>query len=139
MSRSKRSAELPPPPEFLLDRNLGKAVPRRLAELGWRVQRIGDRFADDAQHVPDEEWVEYGLARGWVPLCKDGRIKGRAHEREPIERLSGVLFYLDNQQLLIDEMVSRIHQSQVRIYRAVARGGPAIYSIGEASITLTWP
>lgn len=96
-------------------------------------------FHNDAMDVPDEEWVEHALTRGWVPLCKDGRIKGRSHEREPIERLSGVLFYLNNQSLRIEAMVSRIHQAQPHVYRAVARGGPAIYAITESGIIRTWP
>ncbi|MDT0380781.1 toxin-antitoxin system, toxin component, PIN family protein [Streptomyces sp. DSM 42041] len=114
-------------------------MPARLAELGWRIRRIAEEFDNDAQAVPDEEWVEFGLVRGWVPLCKDGRIKGRAHEREPLERLSGVLFYLNNQSLRIDAMVDRIHRARADVHRAVARGGPAVYAITDSGIARTWP
>lgn len=127
------------PPEFLLDRNMGKVTPARLAELGWRVHRIAEHFPDDAQDTADEVWVEFALERGWVPLCKDGRIKGRAREHEPLGRYRGVLFYLDNQRLLIEEMVRRIHGAQAQVYRAVRREGPAIYAIGDGVIRRTWP
>lgn len=140
MTRSRRSAELEPePPEFLLDRNLGKTVPVRLTELGWKVHRIAEFFPNDAQEVEDEEWISLGLDYGWVPLCKDGRIKTRTHERQPLEERNGVLFYLDNQQLRLDEMVRRIHGAQAEIYRAVHRGGPATYAIGDCAIRRTWP
>ncbi|MFI2435762.1 toxin-antitoxin system, toxin component, PIN family protein [Streptomyces sp. NPDC018693] len=122
-----------------MDRNLGKTVPSRLRGLGWQLHLVADEFPDDGQRTPDEEWVEHGLLRGWVPLCKDGRIKGRDREREPIERLGGVLFYLENQSLRIDEMVQRIHQAQAQIYRAVIRGGPAIYAIKNPAVNKTWP
>ena len=126
-------------PEFCVDRNLGKSVPARLSELGWTMHLIAEEFPNDAQAVSDADWIDYGLNRGWVPLCKDGRIRGRDHEREPIERHAGVLFYLDNQQLLVDEMVRRIARAGAEIIKAVARSGPALYAIGADTIRQTWP
>jgi hypothetical protein len=87
------------PLEFFLDRGLGRGVADGLRAHGWLVHRVADHFPDDAQCVADEDWLSYGLERGWVPLCKDGRIKGRHHEREPLVVHSAVLFHLDNQQL----------------------------------------
>ncbi|MFK0169222.1 toxin-antitoxin system, toxin component, PIN family protein [Streptomyces sp. NPDC090306] len=139
MTRSNPSSGLPAPPEFLFDRNLGKSVPARLAALGWRVHLITVEFPDDAQDIPDETWIAHGLRRGWHPLCKDGRIKTRAHEREPLVDAAGVLFYLDNQQLPIAEMVRRIHGAQADIYRAARRKGPAAYAIGSDGLRRTWP
>ncbi|WP_447005398.1 hypothetical protein ACRAKI_02325 [Saccharothrix isguenensis] len=106
---------------------------------GWLVHRIAEYFPDDAQCVADEDWLSYGLERGWVPLCKDGRIKGRNHEREPLVVHSAVLFYLNNQQLRRDEMVARFHRVRSAIDHAVERGGPAVYAIGESAIRRTWP
>ncbi|MFC6091863.1 hypothetical protein [Saccharothrix lopnurensis] len=126
-------------PEFFLDRGLGRGVADGLRELDWSVHRITDHFPDDAQCVADEEWLAYGLERGWVPLCKDGRIKGRNHEREPLVVHSAVLFYLNNQQLRRDQMVDRFRCSRPAIDRAVERGGPAVYAIGESGIRRTWP
>ncbi|MFI0943599.1 toxin-antitoxin system, toxin component, PIN family protein [Streptomyces sp. NPDC021020] len=139
MSRSKRSVEPLELPEFCVDRNLGRAVPAHLIALGWRLHLIADVFPDDAQDIADEDWIRYGLEHQWVPLCKDGRIKGKEHERRPLLDHSAVLFYLDNQQLRIDEMVRRIHRAQPEIVRAVGRKGPAAYAIGELAIRRTWP
>jgi PIN domain-containing protein len=126
------------PPEFFLDRSLGRRVAEGLTAYGWTIHRVAEHFPDDAQFVPDEVWLAYGLERGWSPLCKDGRIRGRQVEREPLERFQAVLFYLDNQRLLVDEMVWRFQRSRDSIYRAVRRG-PATYAVGTGGIKRTWP
>ncbi|MCG7203780.1 hypothetical protein [Streptomyces arenae] len=68
-----------------------------LRACGWTVHRIGDAFPADGQNMPDEEWIAYGLDRSWVPLSKDGRIKTRDLEIQPVLEREAVLFYLDNQ------------------------------------------
>lgn len=118
---------------------MGRRVAERLTELGWVVHRAAEHFPDDAQHVADEDWLTYGLERGWSPLCKDGRIRGRQAERAPIERMGATLFYLDNQRLIVDAMVDRFERSRTEILRAVARGGPAAYAVREHDIRRTWP
>ena len=127
------------PLEFLVDRSLGRSVPDKLELMGWRIHRIGDVFPNDAQDVTDEAWIEHGLDRNWVPLCKDGRIKGRAREHHPLIEYAAVLFYLDNQQLPIIEMVARFENNRDSITRAVLRGGPAIYAVGNKGVRKTWP
>lgn len=92
------------PPEFFLDRNLGRRVAEGLRSCGWIVHRIGEVFPDDGQDVPDEEWITHGLDRSWVPLSKDGRIKTRDLEIQPVLEREAVLFYLDNQQLRSNEI-----------------------------------
>nr|WP_237514917.1 hypothetical protein [Streptomyces sp. SID4945] len=71
------------PPEFFLDRNLGRRVAEGLRAHGWTVHRIREFFPDDGQDVPDEVWITYGLERSWVPLSKDGRIKTRGRALLP--------------------------------------------------------
>jgi hypothetical protein len=127
------------PPEFFLDRGLGRGVAEGLADHGWTVHRATQHFPNDAQDVADQEWLSYGLERGWIPLCKDGRIKGRPTERAPLELYRAVLFYLDNQRLLRVDMISRFHRAQEQIYRAVSRGGPAAYAVNADGLRRTWP
>lgn len=126
-------------PEFFLDRNLGRRVAEDLRERGWVVHRINDVYPADAQDVPDEEWIKYGLGCGWVPLSKDGRIKTRDREIEPVRQASAVLFYLDNQQLRTVEMVERLDALRNDIHLAVARGGPAAYAVRSDRLDRTWP
>ncbi|GAA2628607.1 hypothetical protein GCM10010307_18660 [Streptomyces vastus] len=103
------------------------------------MHRLAEVFPADAQDVPDEDWIRHGLGCGWVPLSKDGRIKTRDREIEPVRESSAVLFYLDNQQLRTMEMVERLHASQDSIHKAVARGGPAAYAVRADRIERTWP
>jgi len=72
------------PPEFFLDRNLGRRVAEELRTLGWTVHRIGDVFPDDGQDIADDEWITHGLDQSWVPLSKDGRIKTHDLEIQPV-------------------------------------------------------
>jgi hypothetical protein len=114
-------------------------VSHELERLGWHVHCIADEFPNDAQDIADEDWIGYGLRRGWVLLSKDGRIKGRGHERSPLVTYAGTLFYLDNQELRIAAMVERSHLNRGRIEHAVRRGGPAIYAVSANGIRTTWP
>ncbi|MCT7354467.1 hypothetical protein N4P33_20240 [Streptomyces sp. 15-116A] len=57
------------PPEFFLDRNLGRRVAEGLRACGWTVHRIGDVFPDDGQDVADEEWIAHGLDQPGDPAC----------------------------------------------------------------------
>jgi hypothetical protein len=114
-------------------------VAEELARLGWKIHRITDVFPDDAQDIDDQDWITYGLDRGWVPLCKDGRIKGRNKERDPLIVYCAVLFYLDNQQLPRAEMVRRFHHARQKIERRVRRGGPAAYAVTADDVRKTWP
>lgn len=77
------------PPEFFLDRNLGRRIAEELRVLGWSVHRIGEVFPVDAQYIPDPDWIAYGLDQGWVPLSKDGRIKSRDQEIQPVRERKG--------------------------------------------------
>ncbi|MGW4849420.1 PIN-like domain-containing protein [Nocardia brasiliensis] len=137
MTKSKRSSA---PPEFFVDRGLGKLVPQGLVELGWTVHLITEHFPDDAQQVPDEEWIEYGLVRGWVPLSKDGKIRSRPAERQPLVDHNATLFYLDSAQLVVAEMVRRFHAAQSKIHKAARRDGPAAYAVRSSGIIVKrWP
>ncbi|MFI9175506.1 PIN-like domain-containing protein [Streptomyces lincolnensis] len=127
------------PPEFFLDRNLGRRVAEELRARGWTVHRIVDVFPADAQDIPDEEWIAHGLAQSWVPLSKDGRIKTRDVEIQPVLDHEAALFYLDNQQLRSSDMVERLDARRAEIYQAVTKGGPAAYAVRHDRIECTWP
>ncbi|MEU0380211.1 toxin-antitoxin system, toxin component, PIN family protein [Streptomyces cyaneofuscatus] len=127
------------PPEFFLDRNLGRRLADGLRERGWIVHHIGDAFPEDGQHIADEEWIEHGLSRSWVPLSKDGRIKTRDTEIQPVRDHAAVFFYLDNQQLPSIRMVERLHTHRTAIHQAIAKGGPSAYAVRHDRIERTWP
>ncbi|ELP62282.1 toxin-antitoxin system, toxin component, PIN family [Streptomyces turgidiscabies Car8] len=103
------------------------------------MHRIVDVFPADAQDIPDEQWISYGLDRSWIPLSKDGRIRTRDLEIRPVLERSAVLFYLDNQQLRTLEMVERLDSHRNAIHRAVEKGGPAAYAVRTNGLDRTWP
>lgn len=72
------------PPEFFVDRSLGKTTAAKLAQLGWTVHLVTDAFPNDAQNTPDEEWIAYGLGHGWAMLSKDQRIRYATSRSHPI-------------------------------------------------------
>jgi hypothetical protein len=127
------------PPEFFLDRNLGRRVAEGLRACGWTVHRIGDVFPDDGQDAPDEEWITYGLDRSWVPLSKDGGSRPGTWRSSPSWKREAVLFYLDNQQLRSVEMVERLVARRDAIHRAVEKGGPAACAVRHDRVERTWP
>jgi hypothetical protein len=49
------------------------------------------------------------------------------------------MFYLDNQQLKIAEMVRRFHNVQRQIYRRAQSAGAACYAVSAVGIRRTWP
>jgi hypothetical protein len=64
---------------------------------------------------------------------------GREVERRPLVEFDAPMFYLDNQQLKIDEMVRRFHAAQVQIYRKARKSGAACFAVSATSIRRTWP
>lgn len=92
-----------------------------MRQLGWLIHRAVDHFPNDAQDVDDDVWMRYGLAHRWFPLHKDGRIRGREVERRPLIEFEAPMFYLDNQQLKIDEMARRFHHAQHLLRDAIER------------------
>lgn len=126
-------------PEFFLDRSLGKRVATGLLELGWLIHRIVDYYPNDAQDVADEDWMRFGLARGWYPLHKDSRIQGKEAERRPLVEYNAPMFYLDNQQLKIADMVQRFHAAQTQIHSKTRTAGAACFAVSVNGIRRTWP
>lgn len=126
-------------PEFFLDRSLGKNVAAGLIERGWLIHRAVDFYPNDAQDIDDEIWMRFGLERGWFPLHKDGRIRGRDVERRPLVEFDAPMFYLDNQQLRIAEMVKRFHAAQPQIHIKTRTSGAACFAVSDEGIRRTWP
>ncbi|MFF3855469.1 hypothetical protein [Micromonospora sp. NPDC002575] len=54
---------------------MGKGTPRTLIEAGWTLHMVSDVFPADGQLTGDDEWIEYGLKRGWTMLAQDKRTR----------------------------------------------------------------
>lgn len=125
------------PPEFFLDRSLGKSTARLLREEGLVVHLIADHYEDDAQNVPDEQWITNGCRRGWVLLTKDKRIRYRTGE---LAALDGHLFCLVGGNATVAEMAGRLVTAVPAITRAVHRHPAGFWHISaDGSVRRMWP
>ncbi|MFF5175971.1 hypothetical protein ACFY3U_25555 [Micromonospora sp. NPDC000089] len=117
MTRSKRSSGSPP--EFFADRCLGKGAPRLLISRGWLIHVIGDHFPDDAQHVSDPNWIEYGLSRGWALLTQDLRISPQVEVRALLRRFKACNHCLDSSELAVQVRADRFDNQRGPIHQSV--------------------
>lgn len=130
MSSAKR-------PEFFFDRSLGKLTANRLRSEGHTVHLIAEQYADDAKHVPDQEWIAEGCSRGWILLTKDKRIRYRAQE---LAALEGQLFCLADGNASIDAMTHSLLAAMPRIQRATTQIGAGFWHIyADGTIRQMWP
>lgn len=125
------------PPEFFLDRSLGKTTAQELRSLGVVVHLIAELYPQDASDVPDEVWIAEGCSRGWALLTKDKRIRYRSAE---LAALDGQLFCLVGGSATVDEMVARLKVALPAIRRAIARGQPGFWHVNaKGEIRKMWP
>lgn len=78
-----------PPPEFFIDRSLGKSIAEGLRACGLVVSHtMADAYGErPAQLLPDEIWLRDAGAHGWVVLTKERIIR---QAREPGPYIYGV-------------------------------------------------
>ncbi|MCL2316354.1 MAG: hypothetical protein FWC46_04610 [Actinomycetia bacterium] len=105
-----------PPPRFVIDRSLGKAVAAHLIEHGWDCVLIQDIFPDDARNTLDETWLAWGNTHADAALTKDADI--RRHWWYDAAEMP--IFALARQDLKIDEMVALFLAQEKRIHRVAA-------------------
>lgn len=144
MSKSKRrsaSAGSPPPPEFFVDRSLGRyEVPDALRAAGLTVHTMADLYGEDwGQRLDDEQWLADVAAAGYVALFKDYAIKRRPAQIAAVERGGLGCFCLTNGNLNGGQQVQWFLNNLARIQRAAQKPGPYIYGVYERRIEIRWP
>lgn len=137
----RRSRTPPEPPEFFVDRSLGKhLVPEGLREAGFKVHTLASEYGEQrAQAVSDEEWIGLAAARGWVVLTKDDRIRRRTAEFEAVRAHDVRMFCLTNANLQGAEQLKRFLSNINRIVQRSQRRGPWICAVYEARVAQIWP
>jgi hypothetical protein len=134
---------LPPasPPEFFIDRSLGRhVVPNALRGAGAVVHTMADVCGERiGQGLADEEWLQDAGTRDWVVLMKDARIRRRPAELEVLAAHHIRAFCLTNANLRGVEQAQRLVANLPRITRIAARSGPYIYGVYADSVTRLWP
>lgn len=121
------------PPEYFIDRSLGKVTADRLRTDEWSLHLIADLYPNDAADVLDEHWISEGCQRGWVLLTKDKAIRYRAHELAALAPGS-LLFCLARGDWSIEVMVNALISARPRMERAISRGDAGFWHVYRGGI-----
>ena len=130
------------PPEFFIDRSLGRrVVADALRGVGATVHVMADVYGERVgQGLDDEEWLHDAGERGWVVLMKDDKIRYRPAELQVVLDHQLQAFCLTNANLRGAEMAERFVSQLRRIERIVnERPGPFIYGVYADGVRLLWP
>jgi hypothetical protein len=130
------------PPEFFIDRSLGRhVVPDALREAGAVVHVMADVYGERiGQGLADEEWLRDAGERGWVVLMKDAKIRYRPAELQVVIDYGLQAFCLTNANLRGVDMAERFVENLPRITRiAEEKPGPYIYGVYLHDVRVIWP
>jgi hypothetical protein len=130
------------PPEFFLDRSIGRrVVPDALRAAGAVLHVMADVYGERiGQGLADEEWLRDAGNRGWVVLMKDAKIRYRPAELQVVINHGLRAFCLTNANLRGVEMAERFVENLPRIVRiAEQKRGPYIYGVYSDAVRPLWP
>jgi hypothetical protein len=102
------------PPEFFVDRSLGKSIVGALRAQGLTIHSMADVYGEDkAQHLADEVWLRDTGENDWVVLTKDDAIRRRPAERDALTEAAVRAFCLTTARLRGSEQVERFVQTDI--------------------------
>jgi hypothetical protein len=130
------------PPEFFVDRSLGRhVVPNALREAGAVVHVMADVYGERiGQGLADEEWLRDAGEHGWAVLMKDAKIRYRPAELQVVIDHGLRAFCLTNANLRGVDMAERFVENLPRITRlAEEKRGPYIYGVHRQGVRVIWP
>lgn len=128
------------PPEFFLDRSLGRhLVAQALRRTGWILRTHHEVYGNRDEEVPDLEWLELCGRDGLPVLTKDRRLRHRPVEIDAIRRLGVKAFVLTGGSLQADEQAARFEWNRRRIEAACQGRGPFVYAVHEVRIVRVFP
>lgn len=129
-----------PPPEFFLDRSLGRhRVPHALRAAGWSLRTHHEVYGARDEQVTDVEWLRLCGHERLAVLTKDRRLRYRPAEIQAIQRFGVRAFVLTGGSLQAGEQVVRFQKSRQRIEAACADAGPFIYVVHVDRIVKIFP
>ena len=115
------------PPEFFIDRSLGRhVVSEALRAAGAAVQVMADVYGERiGQGLADTDWLRDAGDKGWVVLMKDDKIRYRPAELEALTTSGVRAFCLTNANLRGADMAQRFVDQLPKIRRiASEQPGP---------------
>ena len=126
----RRGQPADPPPEFFLDRSLGRhVVADALRAEGLLVQTLADRYPEEEEFVDDEIWIHEVTTDGLVILMKDDRIRRKPREQEAILESGARAFVVTNANLTGTQLAELFVQNRHRIVQRSRHQGPYIYGV----------
>lgn len=130
----------PSPPEFFVDRSLGRRdVPNGLRAAGWILRTHAEVYGARDEQVADVEWLELCGREGWPVLTKDRRLRYRPAEIAAIRRFGVQAFALTSASLTGAEQAQRLIFNAGRIETACADAGPFVYAVHATRIVRVFP
>lgn len=128
------------PPEFFLDRSLGRhQVAQALRTAGWTVRTHHEVYGDRDEDVPDVEWLELCGRERLPVLTKDRRLRYRPIEVEAIRRFGVRAFVLTAGSLRAVEQAARFDRNRRRIEEACQESGPFVFAVHAERIVRIFP
>lgn len=128
------------PPEFFVDRSLGKSIVEGLRAAGLVVHSMADVYGEErAQRLPDQVWLRDAGKNQWVVLTKDDAIRRRPAERDAMIDAAVRVFCLTTAQLRGVEQTARFINNRHGIIRQARKPGPYIYGVYDNAIKRLWP
>ncbi len=128
------------PPEFFVDRSLGKSIVDGLRAAGMAVHSMADVYGEtQAQRLPDEVWLRDAGKHNWIVLTKDDAIRRRPAERDAMIDASVRVFCLTTAKLRGAQQTERFVKNRHRIIREARKPGPYIYGVYETGLKRLWP
>lgn len=128
------------PPEFFVDRSLGKSIVEALRVTGLTVHSMADVYGEErAQRLRDEVWLRDAGRKDWIVLTKDDAIRRRPAERDALTDAAVKAFCLTTAQLRGAEQIERFVHNRHRILRQARKPGPYIYGVYEGGLKRLWP
>jgi hypothetical protein len=128
------------PPEFFLDRSLGRhRVPEALRGAGWSLRTHHEVYGERDEHISDVEWLELCGRLDLPVLSKDRRIRYRPAEIDAIRRFGVRAFVLTSGSLRADEQAGRFDRNRLRIEEACVAAGPALFAVQATRIVKIFP
>lgn len=128
------------PPEFLVDRSLGRhQVPHAVRAAGFVARTLFDVYGAAEEHLADTTFIRDAGRSGWVILTGDVAIRRRPHELQVVHEEAVKVFQLARGNLRGAEQAARFVGNLDRIVRACERPGPFIYAVLAGGIELRYP
>ena len=128
------------PPEFFLDRSLGRhVVADTLRAEGLTVQTLYDRYPEAEEFVDDEVWIREATADGLVILMKDDQIRRKPREQQAILESGARAFVITNASLTGDQLARLFVENRHRIIQRSRQAGPYIYGVYAGRLEKLFP